>query len=89
MTLAGLPRAGAFSKLHDYKQNVQKTKGLLKKMSFNGETGWRFQTKKSKIPLLPWRTKQQNHKTAMAKTKHEPCSQEEINWSKIEKSIQN
>ena len=25
----------------------------------------------------------------MAKTEHEPCRQEEINWSKIEKSIQN
>ena len=23
------------------------------------------------------------------KTEHEPCSQEELNWSKIEKSIQN
>ena len=26
-----LPRAGAISKPHDYKQNVQKMKGLLKK----------------------------------------------------------
>ena len=30
MTLAVLPRAGAISKPHDYKQNVQKMKGLLK-----------------------------------------------------------
>ena len=45
MTLAGLPRAGAISKPHDYKQNVQKMKGLLKKMNFNAETVWKFQTK--------------------------------------------
>ena len=31
MTLAGLPRAGGISKPHDYKQNVQKMKNLLKK----------------------------------------------------------
>ena len=31
LTLAGLPRAGAISKPHDYKQNVLKLKGLLKK----------------------------------------------------------
>ena len=31
MTLAGLPSAGAISKPHDYKQNVQKMKNLLKK----------------------------------------------------------
>ena len=55
------------------------------KMSFNGETGWRLQTKKFKIPLLPWRTKQKNHKTPKAKTKHEPGSHEESKWSKIEK----
>ena len=42
MTLAGLPRAGAISKPHDYKQNVQKWR-VSEKMSLNGETGWRFQ----------------------------------------------
>ena len=35
------------------------------------------------------KNKTKNHKTPRAKTKHEQCSQEEINWSKIEKSIQN
>ena len=30
MTLAGLPRAGAISKPHDYKQKVQKKKNLPK-----------------------------------------------------------
>ena len=55
------------------------------KLSFNGETGWRSQKKKSKNPLLPWRTKQKNHETSRPKTEHEPGSHEEINWSKIEK----
>ena len=47
-----------------------------------------FQTKNSKIPLPPWRTKQKNHKTLKAKIEDEPCSQEEINWSKNEKISQ-
>ena len=59
-------------------------------MSFNAETVWKFQTKKNqKNPVIVWRTKQKNYKTPRAKTEHEPCSQEELNWSKIEKSIQN
>ena len=58
-------------------------------MSFNGETVWKFQTKKkSKIPVLAWRKKQRNQKTPKAKTEHEQGSKEEINWSQIEKSIQ-
>ena len=32
--------------------------------------------------------KAKKHKTLKAKPEHEPCSQEEINWSKIEKIIQ-
>ena len=36
------------------------------------------------------KTKQlQKYKNPRAKTELEPCSQEEFNWSKIEKSIQN
>ena len=38
MTLAGLPRAGAISKPLDYKQNVQKMKGLLKKWVLTGNS---------------------------------------------------
>ena len=44
--------------------------------------------KKSKSPVLAWRTKQRNLKTPRAKTEQEPCKQEEKNWSKIEKGIQ-
>ena len=89
LTLAGLPRAGAISKSLDYKQNVQKMKGLLKKWVLTGKQFEDFRQKISKIPLLPWRTKQKNHKTPRAKIEHEACSQEEINWSNFEKSIQN
>ena len=38
MTLAGLPRAGAFSKPHDYKQNVLKMKSLPKKWFLAGNS---------------------------------------------------
>ena len=85
MTLAGLPRAGAISKPHDYKQIVQKMEGLLKKWVLTGKQVEDFRQKNSKNPLLPWRTKQKNHKTPKAKTKHEPGSHEELKWSKIEK----
>ena len=58
-------------------------------MSFNAEQFENFKPKKPKNPIIIWRTKQKIHKTARAKTEQEPCSQEEINWSKIEKSFQN
>ena len=89
MMLEGLSRAGAFSKPQYYKQNVQKMKGLLKNWVLTGKHVEDFRQKNSKIPLLPWRTKQKNHKTPRLKTEHEPGSHDEINWSKIEKSIQN
>ena len=38
MTLAGLPRAGAISKPHDYKHNVQIMKGVLKKRVLTGNS---------------------------------------------------
>ena len=66
---------------------VQKMKDLPKAWVLTGKQFENFRPKKSKIPVFAWRTKQRNHKTPKAKTEHEPCSQEEINWSKIEKSI--
>ena len=89
MTLAGLLRAGTISKPNDYKQIVQKMKGFLKKWVLTAKQVEDFGQKNSKIPLLPWRTKQKNYKTPTPKTEHEPCSHEKNNWSKIEKSIQN
>ena len=52
MTMTRLPRAGAISKPHDYKQNVQKMKKLLQKMSFNAEQFEIFKPKKQKIQSL-------------------------------------
>ena len=49
-----------------------KDEGPFEQMSFNGKTVWRIQKKKSKIPLLPWRSNQRNHKTPGAKIEHEP-----------------
>ena len=89
MTLAGPPRAVAFPKLHDYKQNVQKMKGLLKNWVLTGKQFENFKRIKTKTPVIVWRPKQKNDKTPRAKTEHEPCRQEEINWSKTEKNIQN
>ena len=55
-------------------------------MSFNGETVWKFQTKKTpKTPIFALRTNKRNHKTPMARSEHEPCSQEEKNRREIEK----
>ena len=87
-TGTGQPRAGAYSKSHDYKQKVQKTKDLLKTWVLTGKQFQNFPRKKSQTPILAWRTKQRKHKTTKTKTEHVPCNQDEINWSKIEKSIQ-
>ena len=62
-----------------------KNEGPSKKMSFNGKQFENFKPKKPKNPVIPWKTKQKNHKTPGSKSEHEPCSEEEINWSKIEK----
>ena len=58
-------------------------------MSLTGNSLKISNQKKPKNPVIAWRTKQRDHKTPRAKTEQEPCSQEEINWSKIEKSIRN
>ena len=88
-TLAGLRRADANWRPHDYKQR-HKNEGHSKKLSFSGKQFENFQPKKPKNPVISWRTKQKNHKTPGAKTEHESSSQKEINWSKIEKkNIQN
>ena len=79
LTLTGLPRAGANSKPHHYKQKVQKMKDIPKTWVLTGKQFEDFRPKKSKIPVFAWRTKQRNQKTPKAKTEHEPCIQEEIN----------
>ena len=66
-----------------------KNEGSSEKMTFNGEQFKIFKRIKPKTPVIVWTPKQNNHEPPKAKTEHEPCRQEEINWSKIEKSIQN
>ena len=44
VTLARLPRAGAFSKPQGYKK-INKTEGLSENMDYNGEKVWNFQSK--------------------------------------------
>ena len=64
-------------------------KGLLKKWFLTWKQFENIKPKNPKNPVIVCRTKHKNHETPMAKTEHEPWSQEEINWSKIKKSIQN
>ena len=83
-TLAGLSRAGAVSKPHHYKQNVQRMKGLLKKRAWT-ESSLKFSNQKAKISTPPMENKTKDQQDPKGKAEHEPCSQEEINWSEIEK----
>ena len=66
-----------------------KIEGSSEKMTFNGEQFEIIKRVKPKTPVIVWTPKQKNHESPKAKTEHEPCRQEEIKWSKIEKSIQN
>ena len=52
MALAGLPRASAFSKPHDYKQNVQKVKGVLKNRVLTGNSLKTSSQKNQKLQSL-------------------------------------
>ena len=86
MTLAGLPRAGAVSKLHDYKKR-RKSEGTSEKTRFNGEQFEIFKPKNQKFQSSYgeqnesttrfWRQKQNLNHVARKKL-----------TSKIEKSIQ-
>ena len=54
LKLAGLPRAGANSKPHHYKQNVQKKNDLpAENMGFKAKTVWRFQKKEEQKHYSP------------------------------------
>ena len=88
MTLAGLSRAGAVSKPHHCKQNVQKMKDLLKKRALT-ENNLKFSNQKAKNSSHRMENKLKEPQDPRAKTEHERCSREEINWSKIERNLQN
>ena len=63
LTLAGLPRAGANSKPHDFKQKVQKTKGFPKTWVLTGKQFKDFRRKKnnsSSDQTTPWKTRSLN-----------------------------
>ena len=86
LTIAGLPRAGANSKPHRYKQSTE-IEGPFEK-DFHGKTVWRYQTNKNTLRRLdqtiPWNTRPLN---ATIEDGH--CNQEEINRRKIEKKAFN
>ena len=65
-----------------------KNEGPSENMGFNEKILKISEQKRSDIPVLAWRTKQWKHKTPRATTELDSCKQEEINCSKIEKSIQ-
>ena len=67
-TLAGLPRAGAISKSHDYKQNVQKM-NLLKKWASTGNN----------LKFSNQKTKKSSHR--MENKTKEPQEPEGKNWT--------
>ena len=66
-----------------------KRQDLLKNRVLTGKQFEDFRQKGSKNSLLSRRTKQKNDNTPKAKTEYKTGCQDEINWSKIEKSIQN
>ena len=88
MTMTGLPRAGAVSKPRDYKQNVQRMKGLLKKRALTGNS-FKVSNQKTKKSNHLMDNKTKTTRPWRQKLNMKACSQEEINLSKIEKSIQN
>ena len=85
-TLAGLPRASAISKPHDYKQNVPKMKGLVKNELWRG-TVWNFQTKQSKTTVIVRRTKEKNHRPWRQNLNMNQVARKKYNEAKLKKSF--
>ena len=63
-------------------------KGLLKKRALT-ENNLKFSNQKAKNSGHRMENKTKEPQHPREKTEHETCSQEEINWSKIERSFQN
>ena len=68
-TLAGRPRAGAVSKPHDYKQNVQKMKNLLEKWASTGNC----------LKFSKQKTRKSSHR--MENKTNQPQDTEGKNWT--------
>ena len=83
LTLAGLPRVGAKSKPHDYKQKIQKMKDLPKTW-ISSKNRLKISDEKKNISSLDqttaWKTRPVN-----ATNEDGPCNQEELNSTKLEK----
>ena len=62
-------------------------KGLLKKRALT-ENNLKFSNQKAENSSHRMENKTKETQDPRAKTEPEPCSQEENNWSKFEKSIQ-
>ena len=63
-------------------------KGLLKKWPLTGNSLKNSNQKNQRIQSSYGEQNKKNQKSLKAKTEPDPCSQEEKNWSKFEKSIQ-
>ena len=78
--MAGLPRAGANSKPHHYKQKVQKMKGLPKTWVLRGKQFEDFRRKKEqKHYSQPFKKTQWDTRTLRPSTDYRPCKQLELN----------
>ena len=89
MAMTELPRAGAISKPHDYKQNVQKRRAFWKNEFQRGSSLKISDKKNQKLNSFHGEQIKRTTRPQGQKLKMNPCKQEEKNWSKIEKIIQN
>ena len=87
MTLAGLPRAGAISKPQDYKQNVQKMKGLLRKWALTGNS---LKISNRKNRGIQYSYEEQNKRTTRPwgqKLKMNHVARKKLTEAKLEKTF--
>ena len=83
LMLAGLPRADANSKPHDYKQKVLKMKDLPKTW-VSSSNSLKISDEKKNISSLNQKTPR-NKRPINATNEGGPCNQEELNSTKLEK----
>ena len=84
LTLAGLPRVGAKSKPHDYKQKIQKMKDLPKTWVSSKN---RLKISDENISSLDQTTARKT-RPLNATNEDGPCNQEELNNKSRKKGIQ-
>ena len=84
LTLSGLPRAGANSKPHDFKQKVQKTKGFPKTWVLTGKQFKDFRRKKNKF-LAQTKQLRERHGPLMQQMKMELLTSKNSTQQNLEK----